>query len=93
MENVEKFAKEDFDAVIIGKNPIHAIRGDEDLSDGGTTFYKGKGYMLTVQSKRTKKENIEGYLYGPIVTFEDKTKNEMSDIKFYSIDELKKLRN
>ena len=94
-KTIEIYAKEDFDTVLKGKKPIHAIpdEGKPDLTDGGTSFYKGNGYSLTIKSTISEENGINGYIYGPIITFHDKTKKEMSEIRFYSVDELKKLRS
>lgn len=75
----ETYAKEDFDAVLKGQRPIHAISDPKkpDLTDGGTTFYSGDGYALTIKSTLFEKDGIKGYMYGPIITFEDGGK-EMS---------------
>lgn len=93
--NSENYAKEDFEAVLKGQKPVHAIPDPKkpDLADGGTTFYSGEGYSLTVKSTLSEKDGIKGYMYGPIIEFKDADKTkEMSDVKFYSTDDLKKLR-
>lgn len=91
----EQNAKEDFEAVLKGQKPIHAVPDPKkpDLADGGTTFYSGEGYSLKVKSTLSEKDGIKGYMYGPIIEFRDADKiKEMSDVKFYSTDALKKLR-
>jgi hypothetical protein len=69
-------AVEDFNAVVEGKRPIHAMV-DTDVplpADGGTTFYKGDGYKLTIVKSLNGimrgKEYTHGYVYGPIISFE-----------------------
>ncbi|MBS1969336.1 MAG: hypothetical protein JSU04_03475 [Bdellovibrionales bacterium] len=95
---VESNAKEDFEAVLSGKKPIHAIPDPKkpDLSDGGTTFYVGEGYTLTVKSTLDEKKGVKGYMYGPIIIFENIKTNgkakEMSNVRFYSTEELRKIR-
>ena len=93
VSSMENYAKEDFEAVQKGQKPIHAVPDPKkpDLSDGGTTFYLGKGYSLTIKSTLSEKDGVKGYMYGPIIIFQNANK-EMSDIKFYSIDAFKKLR-
>lgn len=91
--NSETYAKEDFEAVLKGQKPIHAVIDPKkpDLSDGGTIFYAGEGYSLTIKSTLAEKDGAKGYMYGPILTFENNSK-EMSDVRFYSTEELKKLK-
>lgn len=94
---VIKDASEDFRAVVQGKKPIHA-KLDEDAplpSDGGTHFYKGDGYELTVSISLSSFGGFNGTAYGPILTFDDKfapgNTNRISDIRVYSNEELGKL--
>lgn len=94
---VIKDASEDFRAVVQGKKPIHA-KLDEDAtlpSDGGTNFYKGDGYELTVSISLSSFGGFNGTAYGPILTLDDKfapgNTNRISDIRVYSNEELRKL--
>lgn len=92
-EVVERHANEDFKAVLEGNSPIHALfdRTKPLLADGGTTYYQGAGYTLEIR-KRLKEQ---GYEYGPIVTFEKTKENGeekvISQLKYYSSQEIKKL--
>jgi len=92
---------EDFNAAIEGKYPIHA-EVDKDvplLTDGGTIFYKGDGYKLTIVTSLNGimcgEEYIHGYIYGPIISFEPEVmRGNMPNIQhltFYPGDELQKL--
>lgn len=90
-------ASEDFQAVVLGKKPVHA-KFDEDAplpSDGGTTFYKGNGYELTVLASLSSFGQLNGNAYGPILKFDDKfapgNTNEISDIRIYSNEQLREL--
>ena len=89
-------ASEDFRAVVQGKKPTHA-KFDSDAplpSDGGTHFYKGDGYDLTISISLSDFGEFSGTAYGPILTFDDKfapgNTNQISDIRVYSSDELRK---
>jgi len=90
-------ASEDFRAVVEGKQPIHAkIDNNEPLpSDGGTTFYKGSGYRLTILVSLSSFGDFNGAAYGPIIHFDDTfapgNTNRISDVRVYSHDELRKL--
>jgi hypothetical protein len=90
-------ASEDFRAVVEGKKPIHAeLDNDAPLpSDGGTTFYKGNGYHLTISASLSSFGEFNGTAYGPIIRFDDTfapgNTNQISDIRVYSQDELRKL--
>jgi hypothetical protein len=68
-----KEASEDFCAVIAGKDPIHArVAPGVDLpSDGGTRFYVGRKYKLTVLSSLSSFGGYPGVAYGPILKFDD----------------------
>ena len=79
------------------KKPIHA-KIDEDAplpSDGGTHFYKGDGYELTISISLSSFGAFNGTAYGPILNFDDKfapgNTNQISDIRVYSNEELRKL--
>ena len=65
-------ASEDFCAVIAGKDPIHAqVAPGVDLpSDGGTRFYVGRKYELTVLSSASSFGGYAGTAYGPIIKFD-----------------------
>jgi len=92
---------DDFNAVMEGKYPVHA-EVDEDvplLADGGTTYYKEDGYKLTIVMSLNGimrgDEYIHGYIYGPIISFEEKVMRgnfpNIQHITFYTGDDLKKL--
>lgn len=90
-------ASEDFRAVVAGKKPMHAVF-DKDAplpSDGGTTFYQGKGYRLTILVSLSDFGDFHGTAYGPIVEFERTfapgNTSEISDIRVYSSDAFGKL--
>lgn len=89
-------ASDDFRAVVQGKKPIHAkIDPDAPLpSDGGTHFYKGNGYKLTISISLSSFGEFNGTAYGPILTFDDSfapgNTNQISDIRVYSTEELRK---
>jgi len=92
---------DDFNAVIEGKHPIHA-RVDRDVplpADGGTTFYKGDGYKLSIVKSLNGimrgEEYIHGYIYGPIISFEPNVMTgnfpNIHHLTFFTGDELQKL--
>ena len=90
-------ASEDFRAVVAGKKPIHAVF-DEDAplpADGGTTFYQGKGYRLTVLVSLSDFGGFHGTAYGPVVKFEESfapgNTSQLSDIRFYSQEAFREL--
>ncbi len=70
-------AVEDLNAVIAGKKPLH-VKIDIHRAlpaDGGTTYYIGDGYKITIikslSSIKHGRKCIDGYMYGPIITFDD----------------------
>jgi hypothetical protein len=92
---------DDFNAVIEGKYPVHAVV-DKDvplLTDGGTTYYKGDGYKLTIVMSLNGimrgKEYVHGYIYGPILAYEPDVMTgnfpSIQYLTFYTGEELKKL--
>jgi hypothetical protein len=92
---------DDFNAVLSGNLPIYA-RVDQDhpvMSDGGTTFYKGDGYKLTIYMSLNGimhgKEYIHGYIYGPVIRFEPEVMvgnyPTIQQLSFYPGEELNKL--
>ena len=83
-------ATEDFEAVRAGKPPIHA-RFDKlaaVLADGGTSFYIGHKYKLTVESSLSSFGALNGWVYGPIVVFDESiapgNENTFSGLRFYT---------
>lgn len=90
-------ASEDFKAVVAGKAPVHA-RFDESAplpADGGTEFFVGDGYLLTVVKSISTFGSFHGIAYGPVINFERNfapgNTSTISNIRVYSIEELKKL--
>jgi hypothetical protein len=87
-------ASEDFQAVLSGKKPIHAVFDkDADLpSDGGTTFYKGKHYRLTATMTLASFGSFNGVAFGPRLefdnTFSPGFNQEISSIRVYSNEQL-----
>jgi hypothetical protein len=67
-----KEASEDFCAVIAGKDPIHArvALGVDLPSDGGTRFYVGRRYKLTVLNSLSSFGGYPGVAHGPILKFD-----------------------
>lgn len=93
-----KEAMEDFDAVAEGRRPVHA-KADAQAPlplDGGTTYYLGRGYKLTILKSLASIGGVDGYFYGPNITFDEKTvvgnTQQVSLIKFYSLEAFKKLQ-
>jgi len=94
-------ARDDFNAVLEGKHPNHA-EVDKDVplpSDGGTTFYKGDGYKLTIVKSLNGimcgEEYVHGYIYGPVILFEPDVMRgnfpRIQHLTFYTAEELQKL--
>lgn len=94
-------ALDDFNAVLAGSPPVHAkVDRDRPLpADGGTTFYIGDGYRLTIVKSLNGimrgKEYIHGFTYGPIISFEPKVMSgnlpSIQQVTFYTGEELQKL--
>ena len=84
-------ASEDFCAVVAGKDPIHAKFDDAAPlpSDGGTKFYIGNRYKLTVLSSLSSFGSFNGTAHGPIIEFDDSfapgNTNEISSIRVYPL--------
>ena len=90
-------ASDDFLAVVAGKKPIHASfdEGAALPADGGTTYYIGSGYRLTVVKSLSSFGEFNGYAYGPALTFNEDfapgNVSTISDIRVYSDAELGRL--
>jgi hypothetical protein len=87
--NVKDLAAIDFERVKSGLSPACQPEPDYGLSDGGTLVYECAGYQLTVKRSLATQNGVDGYLYGPIITFE--SGRTMSDIRFYTDQELSHL--
>ena len=94
-----KEASEDYLLVKKGKKPKNAKFDTKAAlpTDGGTTYYKGNGYKLTVLKRLSSFGELRGYIYGPIITFDKKfasrNSNRIIFIRFYTIKQLRKLLN
>ncbi len=65
-------ASEDFELVKLGKSPIHA-KVDQAMAvpaDGGTSFYVGNHYRLTIVKSLSSFGPLTGYVYGPVLAFD-----------------------
>ncbi len=88
-------ATDDFDAVINGNLPIHAAIDIKIPlpADGGTKYYIGKGYKLTIVKSLAYIGSVNGYYYGPIIIFDEQissgNSNQISYVRFYSLDSFK----
>jgi len=94
-------ALEDFNAALNYKVPPHATFDEKAglPADGGTRYYKGRGYQITVVkslfSMGEGKQRIHGFLYGPVLTLAPElgsgNDDSLSRISFYPVDTLNKL--
>jgi hypothetical protein len=90
-------ASEDFSAVQKGKRPIHAVadRSHPLPADGGTTFYQGDGYKLTILKSLSSFGQFTGVAYGPILFFDTQfapgNTSSISGVRVYSNEDLRKL--
>jgi hypothetical protein len=84
-------ASEDFCAVVSGKEPIHAKVDSEAAlpADGGTRFYIGRKYKLTVLNSLSSFGGFNGMAYGPVITFDESfapgNTNLISSIRVYAL--------
>ena len=94
-------ALDDFNAVLLGQPPVYATV-DKNVplpADGGTTFYKGDGYKLTIVKSLNGimrgQEYVHGYVYGPVISFESDVMNgnfpSIQFLTFYTGEDLHKL--
>ena len=92
-------AQEDFDAVLKGYKPTHAVIDREAPvpMDGGTTYFKGNGYNLTITQSLEMVGGIEGYMYGPSLVLLPPlaigNDSGISHVTFYSRAALRNLLN
>ncbi|MDI9239099.1 hypothetical protein QLQ15_09275 [Lysobacter sp. LF1] len=90
-QQVLREASEDFCAVVSGKEPRHAKFDDTAAlpSDGGTLFYVGRKYRLTVLNSLSSFGSLNGTAHGPILTFDESfapgNTNVISNIRVYPL--------
>jgi hypothetical protein len=83
-------AEADFAAVLAGCSPTHAqVIKDAPLpADGGTRFYQGNGYRLTVVKMLVQAGGVSGFVYGPLLVFDSGVMsgngNKIESTSFYS---------
>ena len=82
-------AAQDFERVRSGFKPACQPSPDYGFSDGGTLVYECDRYQLTVRKSLTTQGGVDGYLYGPVLTFE--SGQSVSDVRFYTKQELSDL--
>ena len=95
-----KKATEDFNAVLAGKKPKNAKEDKKHPlpADGGTSFYIGDGYKLTVvmslNGVMSGEKYYGGYMYGPQITFNENLLSgngpSIRHVTFYPREELMK---
>ena len=92
-----KEANTDFLLVIKGQKPRYA-QFNEDMplaADGGTTYYSGDHYELTIVQSLSTFGTVNGFIYGPVIEFEKRfapgNMNTVSNIRFYTPEQLKEL--
>ncbi len=92
-------ANEDFICVLQGRKPQNAKFDEKAVlfKDGGTTYYKGKGYSLTIVQSISSFGKLHGYIYGSVIVFDKNfapgNTNTVSSLRFYTINQLKELKN
>jgi hypothetical protein len=94
-------ASEDFERVLQGKEPKNAALDEKAPlpADGGTLFYAGKGYRLTVikslSSFGNAGDGLQGYVYGPVLSFPKSfapgNMSEVVSLRFYTNQQLQAL--
>jgi len=90
-------ASRDFMLVTKGRKPRYARFDNEAAlpADGGTTFYKGRKYYLTIVKTLSSIGNLRGYIYGPDITFDTEiapgNSNGISSLRFYTTEQLLEL--
>ncbi|WP_145985560.1 hypothetical protein [Marilutibacter maris] len=82
-------AEKDIDLVLGGHPPACKDAPDSGESDGGTTHYECEYYDLTVMQSMYRVGDVNGYIYGPIITFPGDY--PISHVRFYSGEELSAL--
>lgn len=90
-------AARDFQDVVAGKVPAFA-KVDESAplpADGGTTFYVGHGYKLTIVRSLSSFGELHGFVYGPIITFDPAfapgNLGQIANTRFYTVEQLRAL--
>ena len=94
-------ASEDFEQVLKGKRPTHAVLDEKAPlpADGGTHFFLGNGYKLTVMKSLSSfggaQGSLHGYIYGPVVAFDKSlapgSMPEVVSLRFYTSEQLQQL--
>ena len=94
-------ASEDFDRVQKGKKPKYAVTNDQAPvpADGGTEFFIGNEYKLTVVKSLSSfggsEGRLDGYVYGPVVSFSNSfalgNTSQVVNLRFYTREQLQKL--
>ncbi len=92
-------ASEDFERVQSGRLPRHAVRDEKAPvpADGGTQFFNGKRYKLTVVKSLSSFGTLHGYVYGPVISFDKSfapgNRSELVGLRFYTREQFKQLES
>ena len=90
-------ASEDFDRVLRGKRPKHATFDKHAPlpADGGTEYFIGNGYKVTIVKSLSSFGALNGYVYGPVLSFDKSFApgniSNVSSLRFYTHEQLKHL--
>jgi len=84
-------AEVDFLRTLKGLPPLCKATPDSGYSDGGTVIYECEKYRLMVMRQLFTLQGVDGYLYGPVLSFG--SDQPMSDVRFYTPRELSLLLN
>jgi hypothetical protein len=82
---------EDFQAALAGRLPPDA-KLKAAAADGGTTFYSGHKYSLTIRMSLSSFGSLSGYIYGPVLVFDDAypgDEKSVSNLRFYTREQLR----
>jgi hypothetical protein len=82
-------AQKDIDLVLHGKSPACNASSVSGESDGGTLHYKCDHYDITVMRSICRIGGVQGFLYGPVITFPDDY--PISYVRFFSDKDLNAL--
>jgi len=90
-------ANEDFLLVLDGKKPQHAKVNEEEpvLENGSTTSYIGKRYEIVTVQSPSKFGGLDGYVYGPVITFRRSfapgNMTTVNYLRFYTTEQMKQM--
>jgi hypothetical protein len=90
---------DDYRAILAGESPKHASsdKARPVPADGGTSYWIGDGYRITIMQSICHVGGVQGFMYGPVIELDRSlavgNSNVISAVSFYTLDAWRSLKS